>query len=252
MSKIEWTDRTWNPWWGCDKVAPECDHCYAAVFASRGLHTAHGGVAFKGEWTGSITRGSSTAWEAPHTWPSGIRVFTCSMSDFWHERVPLDWLDEALSVIEKTPHLAYQILTKRPGNIARKLAALDRRLSPNVWAGTSVGHLRSLAAIKPLRLADVTVRFLSVEPLLEPIVPGLDLDGIDWVIAGGESGHHARPCNPDWVRAVRDLCVERGVPFFFKQWGMWPNNPTRREDDLDPKAKGGATLDGRLWREFPK
>jgi len=174
------------------------------------------------------------------------------MSDFWHERVPLDWLDEALSVIEKTPHLAYQILTKRPGNIARKLAALDRRLSPNVWAGTSVGHLRSLAAIKPLRLADVTVRFLSVEPLLEPMVPGLDLDGIDWVIAGGESGHHARPCNPDWVRAVRDLCVERGVPFFFKQWGMWPNNPTRREDDLDPKAKGGATLDGRLWREFPK
>jgi len=219
MTKIEWTDRTWNPWWGCDKVAPECDHCYAAVFASRGLHTAHGGVAFKGERSGpgSITRGSSTAWEAPHTWPSGLRVFTCSMSDFWHERVPLDWLDEALSVIEKTPHLAYQILTKRPGNIARKLAVLDRRLSPNVWAGTTVGHLSSLAAIKPLRLADVTVRFLSVEPLLEPMVPGLDLDGIDWVIAGGESGHHARPCNPDWVRAVRDLCVERGVPFFFKQ-----------------------------------
>jgi protein gp37 len=85
------------------------------------------------------------------------------------------------------------------------------------------------------------------------MVPGLDLDGIGWVIAGGESGRqHPRPCNPDWVRAVRDLCVERGVPFFFKQWGLWSNNPISEEDDLDPKAKGGATLDGRLWREFPK
>jgi protein gp37 len=173
------------------------------------------------------------------------------MSDFWHERVPLEWLDEALSVIEATPHLTYQILTKRAGNIARRLAALNRRLPANVWAGATIGHPRSLPLTKPLRAIEASIRFLSVEPLLAPMVPGLHLDGIGWVIGGGESGHHARPCNADWMRAVRDLCLDRGVSFFLKQWGAWSNNPTPQGQELDAKAKGGATLDGRLWRDFP-
>jgi protein gp37 len=173
------------------------------------------------------------------------------MSDFWHERVPLEWLDEALDVIEATPHLTYQILTKRPGNIARKLADLKRTLPKNVWIGATIGHPKSLPLLKPLRRVKASLRFLSVEPLLAPMVPGLDLDGIGWVIAGGESGHHARPCDPDWMRAVRDLCVAHRVPLFLKQWGKWANSPTPRGQELDPHAKGGATLDGRLWREFP-
>ena len=240
-----------EPMVGCDKIAPECDHCYAAVLASRGLNAVHAGVAARGEWTGTITRGSPAVWRSPLKWPHGARVFTCSMSDFWHERVPLECLDEALSIIEATPRLTYQILTKRPGNIARKLAALRRRLPGNVWAGATIGHPKSLPLLKPLRRIEASIRFLSVEPLLGPMIPGLDLAGVGWVIGGGESGQHARPCEPEWMRAVRDLCLTRGVPFFLKQWGIWENNPTPPEQELDPDAKGGATLDGRLWREFP-
>jgi protein gp37 len=136
-------------------------------------------------------------------------------------------------------------------NIGRKLAALNRRLPSNVWIGATIGHPDSLPLLKPLRRIEATVRFLSVEPLLAPVVPGLSLDGIHCVIAGGESGNRARPCDPDWVRAVRDLCGQEGVSFFFKQWGRWGNNPNPRAADLNAKAKGGASLDGRLWREFP-
>jgi protein gp37 len=182
VTKIQWTDRTWNPWWGCNKIAPECDHCYAATFASRALHTAHAGVAEGGEWTGEITRGSPSVWQAPFKFPAGSLVFACSMSEFWHERVPLQWLDEALSVIEATPDLTYQILSKRPGNIARKLSDLNRRLPDNVWLGATIGHSQSLPLLKPMLRLDASVRFLSVEPLLTPVVPGLDLDGIGWVI----------------------------------------------------------------------
>ena len=109
------------------------------------------------------------------------------------------------------------------------------------------------ALLKPLRHIEASIHFLSVEPLLAPMVPGLDLAGNDWVIGGGESPGRlrARPCDPDWMRALRDLCIARGVPFFLKQWGAWQNNPTPRDQELDPKAHGGATLDGRLWREFP-
>jgi protein gp37 len=251
VTKIEWTDYTWNPWWGCDKIAPECDHCYAAMFASRGLHRVHAGVAVKGDWVGIITRSGPKVWRAPFAWHHPARVFTCSMSDFWHEKVDLALVDEALDVIEATPHLTYQILTKRPGNVQRRLEHLRRRLPPNVWIGATVGHPQSLPLLKPLRRIEATLRFLSVEPLLGPMVPGLDLSGIGWVICGGESGHYARPCDRAWMRPVRDLCVSADVPFFLKQWGTWESNPAP-DDELDKAAKGGATLDGRLWREFPK
>jgi protein gp37 len=195
MTKIEWTDLTWNPWWGCRKIAPECDNCYAATlaasFASRGLHGVHAAVTDHGEWTGKLSRSSPSVWKAPPKWPKGSRVFTCSMSDFWHEDVPLDWLAEALDVIEATPTLTYQVLTKRPGNIARKLAALKRSLPDNVWIGATCGHINSLPVLKPLRRVEARVRFLSVEPLLTPMT-GLDLDGIGWVIAAICSSRMAR------------------------------------------------------------
>jgi len=262
-TKIEWTDVTWNPWHGCDKIAPECDDCYAATFDARNLHAAHAGVAVmkngRGEWTGKITRGSESVWCAPFRFPrsskmrsnSATLVFTCSMSDFWHERVPLEWLDEALDVIERTPHLIYQVLTKRPATAIRRLTDLKRELPANVWFGVTVGHPQSLPLLKPMKRIEATLKFLSIEPLLAPMVPGLDLNGIGWVICGGESGHGARRCEPDWMRGVRDLCVASRTPLFLKQWGTWVSNPAPPGEELDASAKGGATLDGRLWREFP-
>lgn len=264
-TKIEWCDETWNPFVGCSRIAPECERCYAATFASRGLFPNHRAAAQDGEWTGKIARGSTAMRAFPKRLAPGSRVFTSSMTDFWHEKVPLAWLDEALSIIDETPQLTYQILTKRPGNVNRKLAALNRRLPDNAWIGATIGHPQSLPLLKPLRQIQASVHFISVEPLLAPMVPGLDLDGIDWVIGGGESGNNARRCEPEWMRALRDLCVSQNVAFFFKQWGKWTNNPVFpaaakpdketiarvRAMDLAPHAKGGATLDGRLWHQFP-
>jgi protein gp37 len=263
MTKIEWTDKTWNPWWGCSEIAPECGtdggRCYAAVIASRGLISQHRGIAKGGTWTGRVSRSAESVWEAPFSFAhrSKVRlggptlVFTCSMSDFWHEDVPLDWLDSALDVIEATPHLIYQVLTKRPATALRKLEKLNRALPLNVWFGVTIGHPQSLPLLKPLRRVDATLKFLSVEPLLAAMVPGLVLDGIGWVICGGQSGTGARACDPSWVRAVRDLSISQKVPFLLKQWGTWDNNPTPRAQELHPEAKGGATLDGRLWSQFP-
>jgi len=167
------------------------------------------------------------------------------MSDFWHERVPPEWQDQALDVIEATPWVTYQVLTKRPAMATRRLAALNRHLPRNVWAGATVGHPKSLPLLKPLRRIEAAKRFLSVEPLLAPMVPGLDLTAIDWVIGGGESpspGHPARPCDPDWMRAVRDFCVAHDTPFFLKQWGVWANNPTPVDEELAPKPRVGRPL----------
>ena len=260
MTKIEWTDRTWNPWWGCDEIAPECGKhapngasgmCYAAVFASRALHARFRGVAASGKWTGLILPNSEMVWREPYKWRKpGTKVFPCSMSDFWHEGVPLEWLDAALDVIEENQHLIFQILTKRPGNIARRLAALRRSLPENVWLGSTIGHAHSLPLLKALLRIEAALRFLSCEPLLTAL-PGLKLDGIGWVIGGGQSGFDVALCDPAWMRALRDLCIANGVPFFLKQWGTWASNPTPRDAELDMAAKGGATLDGRLWREFP-
>lgn len=235
--------------------------CYAAIFASRGIREPHKGTATRGEWTGAIHRNTPGVWRAPFIYRPGTvcppltLVFTCSMSDFWHEGVPAEWRAEALDVIAATPHLTYQILTKRPGNIKRQLADLGRCWPDNAWCGLTIGHPKSLPLLKPLLRIDAPKRFLSVEPLLAPMVPGLDLTGIDWVIGGGESpgpGHPARPCDPAWMRALRDLCLDPGVAFFFKQWGQKSNNPTPWAEELDRAARGGATLDGRLWREFPR
>jgi protein gp37 len=272
-TKIEWTrepgrppGQTWNPWWGCREVGPECGKfapngedgvCYAADFAGRGIprdpngDPFHPGVAKGGKWTGVISYSPPSVWCAPFKWPTRTMVFTCSMSDFWYEDVPLDWLAQALDVIDQTQHLTYLVLSKRPGNIARRLAELRRELPANVWLGLTVGHVLSLRLIKPFRRLEPTKKFLSCEPLLTPLVPGLDLADIDWVIGGGQSGKQTATCDPNWMRDLRDHCIANHTPFFLKQWGTWASNPTPRDQELDLKAKGGATLDGRLWREFP-
>jgi protein gp37 len=257
MTTIEWTEKTWCPWWGCDEIAPECGvhggtgFCYAAVLASRKLFPQHEGVTDHGRWTGKLTRSSDKVRREPLTWRKPTLVFISSMSDIWHENAPLEWLDEVLDIMERTPQHTYQALSKRPGNIARKLADLKRSLPRNVWLGATIGHVKSLPLLKPLLRIDATVRFLSCEPLLTAL-PDLKLDGIGWVIAGGQSGRRAAVCNSDWVRALRDLCVRSEVPLFFKQWGNRASNPAPEQERADETAKGGAMLDGRLWKEYPR
>jgi protein gp37 len=210
--------------------------CYAAVFASRTLHGIHAGVASKGKWTGLISRSSENVRFAPLRWKRPLLIFLSSRSDFWHENVPLEWLAEALDVMDRTPWHTYLILTKRPGNINRKLAQLKRKRPRNAWIGVSIGHEKSLRLLKPLLQVEVSLRFLSCEPLLMAL-PNLSLAGIGWVIGGGQSGSNAALCKAEWIRDLRDLCLATSTPFFLKQWGSmqtWESvPPPSRTAELD-------------------
>jgi protein gp37 len=231
-SRIEWTDATWNPWMGCAKVSPGCAHCYMFTDQRRyGTDPA-------------VVRRSKTRFDEPLRWKAALLVFTCSWSD-WFIPAADGWRDEAWDVIRRTPHLTYQILTKRPELIADRLPADWGSGWPNVWLGTSIENRRFVQRADVLREAPATVRFISAEPLLGPLA-GLRLEHIDWLIAGGESGPRARRCDPDWVRQLRDRCQAEGVAFFFKQWGSVR---------VGGRGKGGhdeALLDGRRWLEMPE
>ncbi len=230
-SSIEWTDATWNFLTGCSHISPGCDHCYAEALSKRlkatGAHRYRNG--FDLTFHPEVLR-------LPLSWRRPRRIFVNSMSDLFHEDVPIDWIRQGFEVMAATPQHTYQILTKRADRVRRLAPQLD--WPPNVWMGVSVEN--QVFAFRAKRLAEVpaAVRFLSVEPLLGPVT--LDLTGIHWVIVGGESGPHARPMDLAWARSVRDQCIARGVAFFFKQWG-----------GRTPKA-GGRLLDGRLWDELPQ
>ena len=238
---IEWTDETWNPVTGCVKVSPGCKHCYAETFAERfrdvvmpngRLHVYHNGF---------DPQLRPDRLDHPFGWRTPRRVFVNSMSDLFGEFVPDEYIRQVFEVMRATPQHTYQVLTKR----AQRLAKWSRRRSwlphaTHLWLGVSVEDRKfGVPRIEQLREAKAAVRFLSVEPLLES-VGELDLTEIDWVIVGGESGHHARPMTAEWVREVRDQCVDARVPFFFKQWGG------------KRKKAAGRTLDGRTWDEFPR
>lgn len=241
-SAIEWTEATWNPIVGCSAVSPGCTNCYAMRLAHRleamgqpkyqGLTRMSGG---RSKWTGEVRLDSGTL-EAPKSWRSGRMIFVNSMSDLFHEGIDIDVIKNVFSVMSDTPQHTYQILTKR----SDRLASLARSLwwPNNVWMGVSVESEEYLYRVDDLRRVPAGVRFLSLEPLLGPL-PGLNLDGIDWVIAGGESGPGARPIHVEWARSIRDLCSEMRVPFHFKQWGGVN------------KKKAGRILDGRTWDDFP-
>jgi protein gp37 len=220
-TNIEWCSATYNPWRGCHKVSPACAHCY--MFREQTRY---------GNDPNVVVRASNATFYAPLKWREPKKIFTCSWSDFFIEEAD-PWRDDAWRVIQKTPQHTYQILTKRPERIRANLWAMA-----NVWLGVSVENKRFYGRIEELQKAPVDLRFLSIEPLLGPM-PDLPLDGIGWVIVGGESGPNWRPLNVEWVRQIRDRCVERGVPFFFKQWS-----------GLHPKGLG-RLLDGRTWNEFP-
>lgn len=239
-TSIEWTETTWNPTTGCDRISAGCDHCYALSLAGRlkamgsAKYQADGDPRTSGPGFGIAVH--ETALAAPLRWRAPRVVFVNSMSDLFHARVPAAFVGRVFEVMAATPQHTYQVLTKRSTRL-RRLAG-DLPWPPNVWMGVSVENTDVLARVEDLRAVPAGVRFLSCEPLLGPL-GGLDLAGIGWVIAGGESGPNARPMHPDWARELRDLCTAGRVPFFFKQWG-----------GRTPKA-GGRELDGRIWDQTP-
>jgi protein gp37 len=230
-STIEWTDATWNPVTGCTQVSSGCDHCYAKAFAER----------FRGVPNHPYEQGFDLRlWperlNMPLTWRKPRRIFVNSMSDLFHVDVPDEFIRRVFDTMVEADHHIYQILTKRPQRLARLAPSLP--WPAHIWVGVSIESNEVAWRADYLRKVDAAVRFISAEPLIGPI-DRLNLDGIHWVITGGESGVKHRPCDPDWVRAARDHCVACNVAYFHKQWG-----------GRTSKA-GGRELDGRTWDEMP-
>jgi protein gp37 len=232
-SPIEWTDSTWNPVTGCTKVSPGCKNCYAERLARRlkamGVHKYRHGF--------GITVHEETL-DQPLRWHEPRMIFVNSMSDLFHEALSFDLIHRCFEVMEEAEWHTYQVLTKRPQRML-EFATHYGRIPAHIWLGTSVELPSYKSRIDLLRQVDVPIRFVSFEPLLGD-VGQLDLGGIAWAIVGGESGPHHRAIHPDWVRGIRDQCIQQSVRYFFKQWGG------RR-----PKS-GGRLLDGRTWDEYPE
>ncbi len=299
-TKIEWADYTFNPWVGCTKVSPACDHCYAEQWAKRSGMVKWGAGQER-------VRTSLSNWSLPIKWnkdaeKSGIRfrVFCASLADVFDNDVPNEWREDLFSLIKATPNLDWLLLTKRIGNAKSMLAdamasmnewyvnwiTSDGNIMPNVWIGATICNQQEANRDIP-KLLDVPAakRFLSIEPMLGPIDltdivikhigsedhfsalydpeddDAENLPYVDWVIVGGESGHHARPMQADWVRSLRDQCKFASVPFLFKQWGEWAPNWLNDNDDqkiegsewMDKMGKksAGRLLDGVLHDAFP-
>jgi protein gp37 len=231
-SAIEWTESTWNPITGCHKISPGCAHCYAERMALR--LQAMGQAKYAKGFDLSIHK---ELLEQPISWKRPQRIFVNSMSDLFHEEVPVEFILAVFDVMRRANWHQFQVLTKR----SARLQELDARIEwpENAWMGVSVENERYAYRIDDLRQTRARIKFLSLEPLLGPL-PNLDLRGIGWVIVGGESGPGARPIKPEWVTHIRDQCVAAGVPFFFKQWGG------------ARKSRSGRLLDDRTWDEMPK
>jgi len=231
QSKIEWTEMTWNPVTGCSKVSAGCKNCYAERMAKR--LQAMGQVRYRNGFEVIL---HEDLVELPQRWKQPKLVFVNSMSDLFHEKVPIDFIRRIFDTMERCPQHTFQILTKRSQRL-RELAGL-LPWPPNVWMGVSVEDGRVVQRIDDLRAVPAAVRFLSCEPLIGPL-ENLCLEGIQWVIVGGESGPNARPMNPSWVDSIYNQCRAADVPFFFKQWGGVRKERTGRE------------LYGRTYDEMP-
>ena len=231
LSRIEWTESTWNPVTGCSKVSEGCRHCYAERMAHR----------LRAMGSGKYSEGFAVALheatlQEPLRWLKPRLVFVNSMSDLFHESVPPAFIESVFSVMNDSPRHTFQVLTKR----AQRAFQLTDRLNwtQNIWLGVSIESERWLERLEFLRRTGARTKFLSLEPLLGPL-PGIELAGVDWVIVGGESGPGARPMQAGWVREIRDKCLQSQVPFFFKQWGGVH------------KKRTGRLLDGRTWDQMP-
>jgi protein gp37 len=231
-SSIEWTQSTWNPVTGCTKISAGCKNCYAERMAKR--LKAMGVPQYADGFNLTL---HPDAVDLPRRWKKPRTIFVNSMSDLFHKDVPLQFIQRVFAVMADCPQHTFQVLTKRP-EIAAAFAG-DLPWPANVWMGASVENALVLHRIASLRQIPAQVRFLSVEPLLGPL-PKLPLEGIHWVIVGGESGPGARPMAVEWARQIRDRCIAHDVPFFFKQWGGVN------------KKRAGRILDGRTWDQMPK
>lgn len=241
-SSIEWTEATWNPVVGCNVISPGCTNCYAMRMARRleamGQPKYAGTTRMSGgrpKWNG-VVRVDEDSLKLPATWRTGRMIFVNSMSDLFHDAVPFEFVQRVFETMAATPQHTYQILTKRAERLEELAPELD--WPHNVWMGVSVENADYLHRIDHLRRTEAAIKFLSLEPLLGPL-ENMNLNGIDWVIAGGESGPGARPMDPSWVRSIRDQCQTAEVAFHFKQWGGVN------------KKKTGRMLDGQTWDEFP-
>jgi protein gp37 len=230
-SSIEWTESTWNPVTGCTKISSGCKNCYAERMAER--LQAMGQANYRNGFKVTL---QPRMLDLPLSWKKPQMVFVNSMSDLFHKDVPLTYIKKVFDVMSRARWHRFQVLTKR----SERLAELDLQLTwtPNIWMGVSVEADQYRSRIEDLRQTHAHTKFLSLEPLLGPL-PDLDLEGIDWVIVGGESGPKARPMKSEWVTDIRDQCRDAGVPFFFKQWGGFN------------KKKAGRVLEGRLWNDVP-
>ncbi len=230
-STIEWTESTWNPVTGCNKISPGCKHCYAERLAKR--LKAMGQANYKNGFRLTL---QPKMLELPLGWKKPQTIFVNSMSDLFHKDVPLDYVQQVFDVMKRAHWHRFQVLTKR----ADRLAELSSQLewSPNIWMGVSVESQKYVHRIDDLRQTDAQIKFLSLEPLLGSL-SNLNLSKIDWVIVGGESGYGARPMKEDWVIDIRNQCHDANVAFFFKQWGGIN------------KKKTGRLLEGRTWSEMP-
>jgi len=261
-SKIEWTHHTFNPWWGCVKISPACKHCYAETWAKRVGSDVWGSRADRRFFT-------DNHWKQPERWNREAekagerrRVFCASMADVFERRAELNEPRKRLwPIIESTPWLDWLLLTKRPQNIG-KMAPWKSEWPSNIWLGTTVENQKYAEKRIPLLTEhDASVHFLSCEPLLGPINLSTWIDDLEWVIAGGESGHYSRPMNPDWARNLRDQCEATDTAFHFKQWGHWAPDElihkgkrvTIEDHEMVAcgKKKAGRFLDGRVHDGFP-
>lgn len=232
QSSIEWTEMTWNPTTGCTKVSAGCKFCYAEIMSRR--LQAMGVEKYKDNFE---VRTHNEALKIPYTWKSSKVVFVNSMSDLFHKDVPFEFIEKVFKVMNENPQHVFQILTKR----AERLFELHKHLkwTHNIWMGVSVENDKVRERIDLLRKTNARVKFLSLEPLIGPLKK-LNLESIDWVIVGGESGHKPRPMNPDWVLDIQEQCETAQVAFFFKQWGG------------KNKKTAGRILNGRTYDEMPE
>lgn len=237
-TKIEWTDKTWNPITGCTKKSAGCAHCYAEVMTRRlkAMRLAKYKNGFE------LTLHEDEL-EQPLKWRGAHNIFVCSMSDIFHESVPFEFIDKIIEVIGKTPQHRYQILTKRAERMAEYFK--NKSIPANVWLGVTVECRDTKYRIDYLRDLKVSVKFLSCEPLLEDLEK-LNLHGIDWVIVGGESGPKARLMREEWVLNIKEQVEKQHAAFFFKQWGTWGSDGVKRN-----KCKNGKLLNGRIIQEMP-
>lgn len=230
-SRIEWTELTWNPTTGCSKISQGCKFCYAEVMTKRlqamGLEKYQDG--FK-------VRVHPEELLRPYEWKTSKVVFVNSMSDLFHEDIPLEYIKMVFGVMNNCRQHQFQVLTKRAERLAE--FSTELRWTENIWMGVSVENQKVVERIKYLKKALAKIKFLSLEPLIGPL-PNLDLTGINWVIVGGESGRRPRPMKPEWVKDIREQCEQAGVAFFFKQWGG------------TNKKKSGRLLDGKTYDAMP-